>query len=313
MAIQLASLAAGLAGKATPIGMAAQAVGGIMNVIGAFGQKKEAKKQLAAQQQYAGQQRGRLEAGYGDLLAAAQGLPTYKGDISRFEDVTKTAQQQLQLAGGRVAGEDIAREQIAQQTANVLGAAARGGRSSQDILSSVLFAQGQGAQAARQQEADIMQMRQQRQMQAQQNLLSSLGATAAAAAQQRGMEFESQAAKAQQILGLQGQKMQAGLSLEQQLFEEEQAKRGALANARAAIFSGIGDIASTIGGGLMQSAQFDKMMGAMYPSKGGGSLSIGDLSNILGNTKQAVSQGVSLYQPTEGFGTLPILNFPKKQ
>ena len=301
------------AGGANPIGMGLQAAGGIMNVIGAFGQKKEAKKQLGAQQQFAGAQRARLQQGFGELLTSAEKLPTYQGDISRYEAMTKTAQEQLQQATGRVAGADIAREQIAQQTANVLGAASRGARSSQDILSSVLFAQGQGAQASRELESNMMQMQQQRQLQAQQNLLSSLGATAAAAAQQRGMEFESQSAKAQQILGLQGQKMQAGMSLEEQLFQDEQAKRAALANARAAIFSGIGDIASTIGGGLMENQRWNDMMG-MYggsssPSSNG--TSFGDMANILGRTQKAVPMGVSLYQVSDATKTLPTLNFPK--
>lgn len=233
------------------IGAGVQVQGGILQAIGAFGQKKEAKKQIAAQQQFAGQQRGRLEAGYGDLLAAAQGLPTYKGDISAFQRLTEFQKGQMQLAGGRIAGEDIARERIAQQTANVLGSIFRGGRSSQDILSSVLFATGQGSEALRDLEPTIMQMRQQRQDIAAQGVARALEAEGIASQRQRAMEFESQAQKAQTLLGLKGERMQAGLNLEQQLFEDQQAKRAALADARASIWAGFGGAFQKGGEGMM--------------------------------------------------------------
>jgi hypothetical protein len=253
------------------IGMAANVVGGIANVIGAVGQKNEAKKQLAAQKTFSGQQRAALKSGYGDLLSQAKGLPTYQGDISLFQKAQGEAEMAKRMAsGGQIAGEGIMREQARQTTANTLAAARQGAGSGSDLLTAALM--GQQQEGAQMQGIDLQvgQQRQQMQQQAQQNLLSSLGQTAAAQAQQAGMEFESQSQKANQILGLGREQLGQSMALEDQLFGQEQAKAAALQQARSAIYSGIGGIAQSIGGGLMGiNAQQNQMsmLQQMYPSK----------------------------------------------
>jgi hypothetical protein len=113
---------------------------------------------------------------------------------------------------------------------------------------------GQQQEGAQMQNIDLQvgQQRQQLQQQAQQNYLQTLGQTAAAQAQQAGLEFESQQQRAQQVLGLGREQLGQSMALEDQLFGAEQAKAAAVQQARSAIWSGIGGIASGIGGGMMQ-------------------------------------------------------------
>lgn len=254
----------------TPFGMAANVIGGIANVVGAVGQKNEAKKQLASQKDFGTQQRLALSSGYGDLISKAKGLPTYQGDISLFQKAQGEAEMAKRMAsGGQIAGEGIMREQARQTTANTLAAARQGAGSGSDLLTAALM--GQQQEGAQMQNIDLQvgQQRQQMQQQAQQNYLQTLGQTAAAQAQQAGMEFESQQQKAQQVLGLGREQLGQSMALEQDLFGAEQAKAAALQQARAAIYSGIGGIAQSIGGGLMnmgaQQNQMD-MLKQMYPS-----------------------------------------------
>ena len=254
----------------TPWGMAAGAVGGVLNVVGAIGQKNEAKKQLAAQKAFGTQQRLALSSGYGDLISQAKGLPTYQGDISLYQKAQGEAEMAKRMAsGGQVAGEGIMREQARQTTANTLAAARQGAGSGSDLLTAALM--GQQQEGAQMQNIDLQvgQQRQQMQQQAQQNVLATLGQTAAAQAQQAGLEFESKQQKAQQVLGLGREQLGQSMALEQDLFGAEQAKAAALEQARSAIWSGIGNIASGIGSGLMgmgaQANQMD-MLKQMYPS-----------------------------------------------
>jgi hypothetical protein len=87
---------------------------------------------------------------------------------------------------------------------------------------------------------------------AQQQQFMALGQTAAASARERGLEFQSLAAKQAGIMGVSQNKLSGQLNLNQQLFEGQQAKAAAVADANASIWSGIGGLASGIGGGLMQ-------------------------------------------------------------
>jgi hypothetical protein len=258
-------------GSLTPWGMAASAVGGVLNVVGAIGQKNEAKRQLANQKSFGTQQRLALSSGYGDLMSQAKGLPTYQGDISLFQKAQGEAEMAKRAAsGGQVAGEGIMREQARQTTANTLAAARQGAGSGSDLLTAALM--GQQQEGAQMQNIDLQvgQQRQQMQQQAQQNYLSSLGQTAAAQAQQAGMEFESQSQKAQQVLGLGREQLGQSMALEQNLFGQEQAKVAALQQARSAIWSGIGGIASSIGGGLMGMGAQQNQMDMLSQIYGGG-------------------------------------------
>lgn len=248
MALDLSAVTQGL----NPIGMGLSVLGSIGNIIGAGKQAKEAQRQLDAQRAFAGSQRNALKTGYQDLLSQAKGMPTYQMDLTRYGKAEQAAQNQMaQAQGGRVAGEDLAREQVRQTTANTLAAAQKGAGSASDLLTAALFAQGQENEQMRNITQSSMQTRQQMQQQAQQNYLSTLGQTAAADLQQRGIQFESEYQKQANILGLSKEQLGQSMALEQDLFSQEQAKAAALANANAAIWSGIGGLASNIGGGLM--------------------------------------------------------------
>lgn len=235
------------------IGAILQGLGAVGSVIGAVGQKAEAERQFDRQTQFGAQQKSAFTKGYGDLINQAQGLKTYQGDISKYVKAEQAAELGKRMAGGgRVAGEDIMRQQAMQSTANTLAAAQRSGGSSSDLLTAALM--GQQQEGAQMQNIDInsQQQRQQMGQQAQQNYLQSLGQTAAAQAQQAGIQFESESGKQQQLLGLAQGQFQGGMALDQSLFEQQQASAAAVQNAKSAIWSGIGGVASTIGGGLTQ-------------------------------------------------------------
>jgi hypothetical protein len=250
-------------------GIIGGAVGGVANIIGAVGKKNEAFGQLQSQRRFADKQRSEFETGYADLLSQAKSAPIYQGDISRFQKVEQQADLAKRMASGmsRGAGEQIARDQAAQTSANVLAAAQRGAGSGTDIITAALMAQqgenqAQNAISARSSEQQLAI-----QNQAQQNQLAALGQTAAASARERGLEFSSLASRQAGIMGVSQNKLSGQLNLNQQLFDSEQAKAAALAEAKGAIWSGIGNLASGIGGGIMgmqnQAANM-KNLGTMY-------------------------------------------------
>jgi hypothetical protein len=247
-----------------------QGVGALANVVGAIGQSEEAKRQFDRQTQFGVQQKANFTRGYGDLINQAKGLSTYQADISKFTKAEQAAALGKQMAGGgRVAGEDIARQQAMQSTANTLAAAQRSAGSSSDLLTAALMGQQQEGAAMQNIDVTSQQQRQQMGQQAQQNYLQSLGQTAAAQAQQAGLQFESESSKQQQLLGLSQQQFQGGMALDQSIFEQQQASAAAVQNAKSAIWSGIGGVASSIGGGLTQmqnQTQNMDMLKRMYPS-----------------------------------------------
>lgn len=257
--------------KLTPWGMAANAVGGAIGLIGAFGKKSEAERQLEAQRTYAQQQRSTFNAGYGDLLSQAKSAATYQGDISRFQKVEQQADLAKRMASGqsRGAGEQIARDQAAQTSANALAAATRGAGSGTDIMTAALLSQQGENQAQNAISARSAEQQMAMQNMAQQQQFAALGQTAAAAARERGLEFSSLANKQANIMGISQNKLEGEMNLNQSLFEGEQAKAAALQEAKSAIWSGIGGIASGIGSGMMsmgnQAMQL-KNLKSLYPS-----------------------------------------------
>jgi hypothetical protein len=242
------------------IGGGLMAGGGLTKVLGAYGQKDEAKRQQERQTVFASQQRGMFDQGFGDLMAQAKGLSTYQGDLTKYNQAEELARQnQLQASGAsRVAGEQIARDQASRATADTMAMARRAGGSSSDIMTAALMGQQQESAA----QADISKASQQQlfaqNQQAKQDYLGQIGVTAAARAREHGLEFSSQSAKEQGLLSLNQQQLQGKMSLEDALFQQDQAKAGEYANARAAIYSGWGEIGTTIGSGLM-SAGFEGM------------------------------------------------------
>ncbi len=235
-----------------PVGIGAGIVGGALNIIGGIGLKDEAERQMYAAEKFGKQQRETFEKGYGDLLASAKGLSTYKGDLSRYTRAEQAADMMRRTAGaGQMPGEARALEQTRQSTANMLSAAQRGAGSGADLLAAAALGQAQeGAQVS-----DIMARSQtlgyEEKQRAQQEYLQSLSATAVANARERGLEFESLSGKENTILGLNQQKFQGGMNLENQLFQQQAAASGAVAKAKNALWSGAGDVFTSIGGGLM--------------------------------------------------------------
>jgi hypothetical protein len=261
------------------------AAGGAMNVIGAVGKKNEAKRQLANQRVFAGQQRSAFDTGYADLLSQAKSAPTYQGDISRFTKIEQQADLAKRMASGqsRGAGEQIARDQAAQTSANVLAAATRGAGSGTDIMTAALLSQqgenqAQNAISARSAEQQLAM-----QNQAQQNQLAALGQTAAASMRERGLEFSSLANKQANIMGVTQNRMEGEMNLNQQLFDQEQAKAAAVQEARSAIYSGIGGIASGLGMGMMQMQNQKDNMSMLEKIYGGGNKANQGTMNKLGS------------------------------
>jgi hypothetical protein len=244
-----------------PVGIGAGIVGGALNIIGGIGLKDEAERQMYAAEKFGKQQRETFEKGYGDLLASAKGLSTYKGDLSRYTRAEQAADMMRRTAGaGQMPGEARALEQTRQSTANMLSAAQRGAGSGADLLAAAALGQAQeGAQVS-----DIMARSQtlgyEEKQRAQDQYMRQLAETAAASARERGLEFESLSGKENTILGLNQQKLQGGMNLENQLFQQQQAAAGAVAKAKGALWSGGGDLFSGIGSGLMDmQAQADNM------------------------------------------------------
>ena len=292
------------------VGAILQGVGAVANVIGAFGQKAEAERQFDRQTEFGKQQKSSFTKGYGDLINQAQGLKTYQGDISKYVKAEQAAELGKRMAGGgRVAGEDIMRQQASQSTANTLAFAQRAGGSSSDLLTAALM--GQQQEGAQMQNIDIASQQQRQQMgqQAQQNYLQSLGQTAAAQAQQAGLQFESESGKQQQLLGLAQGQFQGGMALDQSLFEQQQASAAAVQNAKSAIWSGIGGVASTIGGGLTQMKnQKDNlaMLGQIYGGNSNAAYQSGTVQERMGNISNAIGvPKMGAAQPLSVLSTLP--------
>lgn len=244
-----------------PIGIGAGIVGGALNIIGGVGLKDEAERQMYAAEKFAKQQRETFDKGYADILASAKGLSTYKGDLSRYTKAEQAADLMRRTAGaGQMPGEARALEQANQSTANMLSAAQRGAGSGTDLLAAAALGQAQeGAQVS-----DIMARSQtlgyEEKQRAQQEYLQKLSETAAASARERGLEFESLSGKENTLLGLNQQKLQGGMNLDNQMFQMQQAAAGNVAKAKGALWSGAGDVFSSIGGGLLDmQSQADNM------------------------------------------------------
>jgi len=272
------------------------AVGGLANVFGAIGKKEEAKKQLDAQRVYSQQQRSAFTSGYGDLMSQAKGAATYQGDISRYQKAEQQADLAKRMASGqsRGAGEQIARDQAAQTSANALAAATRGAGSGTDIMTAALLSQQGENQAQNVISARSSQEQMAAQNMAQQQQFSALGQTAAASARERGLEFSSLASKQANIMGVTQSQMEGELNLNQSLFDAEQAKAAALQEAKGAIWSGIGGIASGLGSGLMGMQNQKAQMSMLEKIYGGGSAGGDVLTGSRALAANVIGSGSSL-------------------
>lgn len=238
--------------------------GGLMKNIGANKQAVEAERQLERFKPYAAQQRSMFDTGWGDIMNSAKGLSTYQGDLTKYTQAEETAKANMMQSSGatRIAGEQVARDQASRATSDAMAMARRAGGSSSDIMTAALLGQQQESAAQGDISARVGQQLFTQAQQGKQDYLGQLGITAAAKAQQEGLMFQSQSAKQQALLGLQQQQLQNRLGLEDALFQQKSAKAGELANAKAAVYSGWGDVGNTIGSGLLaMSFQDMKMKG----------------------------------------------------
>lgn len=272
-------------------------IGGLLKTIGAGNQASEAQRQLDAQRSFATSQKSAFDTGAAGLLAGAKGLSTYTGDLSAYAKAERAAEEAKRSAGvGRVAGEDIMREQARQTTANTLAAAKQGARSGTDLLTAALFAQNQENAQMQDINVQTQQQRQQQAQLAQQNYLAQLGESAAAKARESGLEFQSLSNRENTILNTQAQNLQAGMNLQQSLFQQEQAKAGALADAKAAIWSGLGGIGSQIGSGMMSLGMNQMNLDALAKMN-----NIGQATNTAGSFLSPFAGAIN---PTQAMQTL---------
>lgn len=294
-------------------GIGGKALGAVGDVIGAFGQKKEAKKQLQMGQQLAAQQKLDFQGTYSDLLGMAQNQATYKGDISGYQRAEKEAERQQIMAGTVPVSDQLYREQAGRTSANTFARGARGAKSGTDLMALAGLAGAQENQQLQGINIDTANRMQTNQQQANQSRISTIAQTAAAQARERGLEFQSLMDKAQNIQGLTREKGLGGMELNYQLKQDEFARRGAVQDARSAIYSGFGDIFRSIGGGIaqnnMQNQQM-KMFETMYP-KGSA-----NTSNNYGNPSswnQAFDTGIrkDLMGFSKGIVSQPVIERPK--
>jgi len=242
------------------IGQILGAAGGLAKIAGAIGQKNEAQRQVGAYNLFGEQQRGVFNAGYSDLMSQAKGATTYEKDLSRYQKVEQQADLAKRMASGmsRGSGEQIARDQAAQTSANVLAAATRGAGSGTDIMTAALLSQQGENQAQNAISARSAQEQMLAKNVAQQNEFAAYGQTAAADARERGIVFQSQAYKEANIQDITQNRMQGQMNLDSTLYEGMQARLGNLADAKTAIWSGVGDL---LGGASknMMAAQANKL------------------------------------------------------
>lgn len=298
------------------IGEILSGLGAVANVIGASGQIDQAKKNEYAGRMFGEGQKYAFEKGFTDLISASKNAPTYKGDLSYYNKVQNAAVEGKQLAGGRVAGVDRMRENVRQGTANAIATGMKGAQSSTDILALAGLSQSNEADTMRNIDVQELQASQSMQMQAQQNYLAALGQTAGAQAQQAGLEFQSEQNKYQTTMGLQQQQLQGGLQLDQQNFERNMDLANKVAGAKAALWSGIGQIGATIGGGIMANDLANRQMQTLRdihtPSSTGNSFggTIGDLASFM-NVNPMQARSLSMPTVNTSAFSLPTLTMPK--
>ena len=239
-----------------PLTIGSLAIGGLAKIGSALFQADAAKQAVQAQNSFANAQRDRLTSGFTNLADMVKQQDVYKGDTTPYAQMTAEAKLQQLAAnrGGRVMGEDIAKEQLRQSSANAFRQGAQGARSGVDIMNLA----GLNQSILGSQELDIekqsMQTQTAMQMQKDQQLTAALAQEAAAKSRERGLEFSSLNARQNALLGVEQGRLQGTLGQENMFYQQQAQAAGNLANAQAAIYGGIGDIGLGLGKGLMASS-----------------------------------------------------------
>jgi uncharacterized alpha-E superfamily protein len=99
------------------------------------------------------------------------------------------------------------------------------------------------------------------------NLLNSLSQTASATARERGLEFDSLSRKQDNQFGVARERGLGYMDLLDRNFQDSQASSAAIANAKASIWSGVGDTFRSIGGGIASDNMAREKMKYLQTSK----------------------------------------------
>jgi hypothetical protein len=247
------------------IGIAANAAGSVFDVIGAFGQKKEAQKQLAAGDRFAQTQKLDLQENYSDLFSLANKQAVYKGDLSKYDAAAAEAKKQQMLAQNANPADELYRENARQGSADYTSRARQGAQSGSDIMSIAANASGRESADIRAINAQSANQRYAQGNSANANVLNTMGQLAGADTAERGREFSSQQQKDSSLFGLTQQKGQDTMQQNYSLFQDMLARQGALQDAKTSIMSGFGDIFRSVGGGIQSNNDHKERM-AMYSS-----------------------------------------------
>lgn len=227
--------------------------GGLLDVVGSLVRAGATKDLLQKQYSFANAQRNKLKEGTQNISDMIKGLPTYQANTELYQKAQQAAelQQRVASAQGRVQGEDIAKQQISQQAANAMAQAKLGARSGTDLMTAALLSQNTAGSQQLDVEKQAMLQKQARIDAANQQYMNSLYQTAAETARQQQIAFTSEAQKQQQLVAAQQSALQADLSQEYQLFQDEKRGLGAYADTIASLYGGVGSVFRGISSGMM--------------------------------------------------------------
>lgn len=247
----------GLLSFAAPIG---NTIGAIGDIAAAFTQKKAAKENLRDGQRLAASQRLDFNQTYGDLTSLLGQQATYKGDTSQYKRAENEAERQQMMAQNVPVSDQLYRDQAGRTSSNTFARGIKGARSGSDLMSLAGMVGDQENQQMQGINLDSANRGQTLQQQANQNRYSSIVQTAAATARERGMEFDSILNKSNAMLDLTKEKGLGAMDMEWNLGQANMAQKGAVANSKAAMWSGIGGIFKAMGGGIAQQQMQDQQM-----------------------------------------------------
>lgn len=248
-----------------PLSIGALALGGLAKIGTGLFQTGAAKDAMQAANSFGNAQRNRLNEGFTNLADMLKQQDVYKGDVTPYTQMTAEAKQQQLVAnkGGRVMGEGIAKEQLRQSSANAFRQGVQGAQSGVDIMNLA----GLNQSILGTQEADIekqsMQTQTMLQQQANQQVNAALAQEAAARARERGLEYSSLNTKQSGLLGIEQQKLQGSLSLENSIYDMQARALGNYNNAVGAVGYGVGDIFTGIGQGMIANSAQTAQMNAL--------------------------------------------------
>jgi len=210
----------------------------------------------------AGSMLGPVGAIGGGLAGAAAGGAMPQSIESEF----RTPQQQI-AAQGVSPADQLYREQAGRTSANTFARGAKGARSGTDLMSLAGLVGGQENQQMQNINIESANRGDWMRRMADQNMVGTIAQTAAATARERGLEFESILNKSNAGINLAREKGLGEMDQNWNLGQTNMAQRGALANSSAALFSGIGGIFRSMGGGIaqqnMQNQQMELLRGQM--------------------------------------------------